>query len=74
MPPTSKEFSRIDVVMSASHCKKHKAELDKPCWVLPIKNGRGEAPAVCGARVKRAGFNGGVRVSSNNQTPSARLK
>lgn len=62
MPELSKEFSRIDLVMAASHCKKHKAAVDEPCWALPIRNGKGAGPAVCGARVKRAGFNGGVRV------------
>lgn len=46
--PTTATF--IPDVMSASHCNKHQAAIDEPCYILNDRRG------VCNARAKRAGY------------------
>lgn len=61
---------RIGIVMDASPCKKHKANKGDPCWTLRISVDKRLAPAVCGARVKSAGFSAPVNPESLSSTPS----
>ena len=62
------EVSRIAIVMSACRCKRHGAGLNEPCWVLPARDGQQNNAAVCGNRVKSAGFNGGYHGPAESST------
>lgn len=61
---------RIGIVMDASPCKKHKAAKGDPCWTLRISADKRLAPAVCGNRVKLAGFTAPASPESLGNTPS----
>ena len=53
----------IDTVIDRSACKKHKASVDTPCWVVETAKGdwlRG----VCNKRAIKAGYNGKISRSS----------
>lgn len=64
---------RIQKVLASTDCRRHKADVETPCWVLHLNAGR-FAPAVCGSRVKRAGYNGDIRESSLRSTNAATKK
>jgi len=59
----------IPQVMAASHCKKHRAAQDSPCyWV-------GSYRGVCNARAKRAGFTAPISEKSmRNKVGSAEAR
>ena len=59
----------IPQVMAASHCKKHRAAVDKPCYKILDKQG------VCNARAKRAGYNAPISEKSmRNKVGSAEAR
>ena len=70
-------------ITNSTDCRKHGSEKGKACWYIWPGSSYGRPlPAICGARVKRAGFNGAVSASSvkrrsgimlESQTPSATL-
>jgi hypothetical protein len=70
--PQNESGLRIPIVMEASHCKKHRADKGEPCWTLRINTDKRLAPAVCGARVKRAGFTAPISEEAMSRTPSAK--
>lgn len=55
----------IDDIVSRTSCKKHNASHGIPCFNVIYDNDKGEhGPAVCGNRIKRAGFNGKIHPNS----------
>lgn len=56
----------IASILERTTCKKHGAQEGAPCWNVRTgsANWSGFLAAICGARVKRAGFNGKVDPSS----------
>lgn len=52
---------RIVDVVDRVVCKKHKAEMGTPCWLIyPDIRGSEKTRAVCGSRIKAAGFVGQI--------------
>lgn len=57
----------IAYIYNQTECKKHSAEQGTPCWsVLQPDTGR-YLPALCGSRIKKAGFIGHVSSLSLNK-------
>lgn len=57
----------ILTILGTTDCKKHEASFLSPCWyILPGAENQAVPflPAVCGARIKKAGFNGKISESS----------
>lgn len=50
--------------ISRTICKKHGAPEGIPCWHLPKSNGFGYYPAICGGRIRLAGFAGKISPQS----------
>lgn len=48
----------VFTIINSTKCVKHDAEEGAPCWTVYVAFSRRWAPAVCGARIKRAGFTG----------------
>lgn len=59
--PSTETF--IDETMSRSNCKKHKADVDEPCYRIEHLRG------VCNARAKRAGYD--HTISDSSKGPSS---
>lgn len=56
--------NHIATVMNAATCEKHEAGIGVPCWQVQIGIDKRLAPAVCGARIRRAGYTGTIRPES----------
>lgn len=54
----------IDEVIDRVHCNYHEAPIGRACWYVRYDNGVEEGPAVCGERIRAAGFNGKIQPSS----------
>lgn len=57
-------------------CKKHKADVGMPCWVLPSNNVFTNMfhYAICGSRIRSAGFVGKVSADSMRAKAPAKSK
>jgi len=61
----------IDEIVVTTMCTTHGAEKGIPCFYIRYDDGKGTtSPAVCGPRIKKAGFNGEIHPSSLSRTPS----
>ncbi len=56
----------VATILNRTNCDKHQASTGIPCWNIPIE-GFGYLAAVCGLRIKRAGYNGKVTPTSLQQ-------
>lgn len=56
----------IRAIVTTTTCKKHKADEGTPCYVVHPGTGKVENGllGVCGARIKRAGYNGTISETS----------
>lgn len=54
----------ISRIVTETPCPKHRASMGVPCWIIPTNTLRGFYPAVCGKRIKRAGFIGKISPQS----------
>lgn len=55
----------IDDIINRYACDDCKVPHGTPCFSVRYGNGKGErGPAVCGKRIRRAGFNGKIHPSS----------
>lgn len=57
-------------ILAGIACKKHKAPAGDPCWYVPFGTKAGYAAALCGARIKLAGFNGTITAVSTQMKSS----
>lgn len=64
--------NHIQKIVDSTTCKKHKATSGVACWHVYISCDQRLAPAVCGARIRRAGFNGTISESSLSQKVGGR--
>lgn len=63
----------IQNILQTTPCHKHKAAEGEACWYVFITFTKRDAPAVCGKRIKRAGFTGSISPSSLSlRTPGGR--
>jgi len=62
----------IEVVLDKTNCQKHKVPKGVPCWTIPKGVGAfGRYAAVCGPRIRSAGFVGKVTPQSiRSKSPS----
>lgn len=65
IPPN--DGRHINGIIGNTTCKKHKAEAGVACWDVYVTASQRFAPAVCGSRIKRAGYNGKISPSSLSQ-------
>lgn len=58
--------------MERTSCKKHDAPKGVPCWTLSknVKGGFGRYAAICGTRIRKAGYNGQISPSSMQRSPA----
>jgi hypothetical protein len=54
----------INEILQTTPCGKHNATEGTACWYVFITYSKRFAPAVCGKRIKRAGFNGSISAGS----------
>lgn len=52
--------SHIATILSSTDCRNHDSEPGSPCWDIWLVSNNRYAPAVCGNRIRRAGFNGKI--------------
>jgi hypothetical protein len=57
-------------ILSRTECTKHKVPNGIPCWHIPI-DGFGYRAALCGKRIKLAGYAGKISAMSMQQKSSA---
>lgn len=57
----------IAKILNSTTCKKHQAKEGQACWYIRIVLTKDLAPAVCGARIRRAGYTGQPSPSSLSQ-------
>lgn len=50
----------ITEIMSRTDCERHKANQGSPCWHIRCDTNARVLPALCGTRIKKAGFVGNV--------------
>lgn len=61
--------NNIWTVTSRSACNVHGAQVDEPCWnVFPLTDPLTTQPAVCGSRIRAAGFVGVISPLSLRKT------
>lgn len=60
--------------VDATTCKKHKADVGMPCWVLPSNNvfTNNLHYAICGSRIRSAGYVG--KISEDSMRTKAPMK
>lgn len=62
----------VSYIYNSTECNKHGAAQGAPCWsVFQSDTGR-YLPALCGSRIKKAGFTGTVTALSIRKTSSQR--
>ena len=60
--------THIDDIISRTTCKRHRGPIGTACFYVFYGSKNGEAgEAVCGERIKAAGFNGQIKPSSLRQ-------
>lgn len=63
----------IDDIVFGTICSIHGAEKGTPCFHIYYDDGKGtKAPAVCGPRIRKAGFNGEINPISLSRSSSNR--
>lgn len=59
----------IDEIVDKIGCDRHRVAKGVPCFEIRYNDGRGKpGPAVCGSRIKKAGFNGKINPISISRT------
>ena len=64
--------THIADILRRTKCKKHNALENQPCWDVYYGYASGTAPALCGARIKRAGYVGKISAMALQRTPGGR--
>ena len=57
----------IRAIIEGTSCEKHHAERNVACWDIYVGAISDWAPAICGARVRKAGFVGTISPTSMSQ-------
>lgn len=64
LTPPHNDGVHIVYIMGVNPCARHGADLGTPCWYLHISATKSLSPAVCGSRIKAAGYNGKISEES----------
>lgn len=71
--PPPNDGQHIEEIIKTTSCPRHKKAEGDACWYVFITFSKRFAPAVCGKRIKRAGFTGSISPSSLSlRTPGGR--
>jgi hypothetical protein len=61
-------------IMGQTACPKHGADKQMPCWFVYSDSNSNRLPALCGARIRKAGYNGAISPTSNQSNKSSGVR
>lgn len=62
--PETNDGIHLHQIIASTPCAHHNAELGEGCWSIFVGALESEAPAICGRRVKLAGYTGQISPKS----------
>lgn len=64
----------ISSIISSTSCEHHDAAQNEGCWYIWVATDQSKSPAVCGRRIRKAGFTGTITPLSLSRFPNANNK